>query len=82
MFYLASIVGLLVLYTVSVTVFDTQTSQKLILKRRDCYYFPNNPNGEILEDISNAKVKPDDGRAIFFLMTTCLEKSEIILSAR
>lgn len=84
MFYLTSIVGLILVYVI--LLFNTEIDQRILLNRIDCYNFPNYLNEmlniEVLDDISSAKVKPDDGRSIFFVLTGCSEQGTIVLSAR
>ena len=82
-FLLISICGLVWLHTISVL--EARNNQRMMVKRRNCYQFPgylNNENAEILDDILNAKVKPNGGKSIFFLMTGCSEQGEINFSSR
>ncbi|XP_055296581.1 lactosylceramide 4-alpha-galactosyltransferase-like [Sitodiplosis mosellana] len=81
-YYLTLTIGILVLYTLSVTLYKTYKYKQMILKRKACYQFPNkdDANVDILDDILNAKVKPVEGRSIFFLMTSCSKKGVIHLT--
>lgn len=48
-----------------------------------CYRFPYKLNGipdGVLDDISNAKLKPEGNRSIFFIITTCSKNNEIALN--
>lgn len=50
-----------------------------------CYKFSNYWNGKddsVLNDIQNAKMKPEPGRSIFFLIPTCSETHVIALKPR
>lgn len=57
--------------------------QKMILNRKACYQYHNNQNSaERLKDILYAKRKPEEGRSIFFLMTSCSNKGIMSLTVR
>lgn len=48
-------------------------------EKPNCYHFPGNSNEAILVDILNAKIQPNSGKAIFFLMTTCSQNGIVSL---
>lgn len=50
-----------------------------------CYKFTNDWDGKddgVLDDIQNAKTKPESGKSIFFIITTCSENHVIALKPR
>lgn len=52
---------------------------------KSCYQFPNESNGKngsIFDDISDANMRIEPARSIFFLVTTCSENNEITLNPR
>lgn len=83
-YYLTLTIGVMALYTLSVTLYNTYNYQQMIMKRKACYRFPekDDANAEILDDVLNAKIKPEVGRSIFFLMTSCSKKGVIHLTKR
>lgn len=82
-FRLKLFMGLLILYTISLLLYNKYNYQNMILNRKMCYQYNNNQNsGERLEDILYAKYQPKEGRSIFFLMTSCSNKGIMSLTVR
>ncbi|XP_055297569.1 lactosylceramide 4-alpha-galactosyltransferase-like [Sitodiplosis mosellana] len=62
---------------------SVQSVDKLRPKRSDCYQYSNRPLNtyiDVLNDISNPEVEPENGTSIFFLMTSCSKNGIINLS--
>lgn len=88
MLCMSLIIGLLVLYTV--TVFNVQSHKQIKLESENYVQFlhlnsihlSNDASSSILSDILNADVKPNDGRSIFFLVADYSDNDVITLLAR
>lgn len=96
-YFLALVIGSLVLYTLTVSFHEFEPKQPIHSKeynrsdhrmksnRNGCYEFFNHTVStyvDILNDISSAGIERQKGKSIFFLITSCPIKGIIKLSTR